>query len=175
VMSIGDELGTIADTQHGVDALVGDDECNEADADCALNALQFQRSQHSGGNNRTTILECNVESCPTGEQCVRKADGTWAQCVSTDYEQYQQDCKHFAVNFRLEAIKSTGMTCMTSRCFGPEWCLGDLLCVEQSDRGWAQCISCDGFRFQEDCQFWGESMQRAGERACGLQCNGRLS
>mmetsp|Transcript_10416 Transcript_10416/g.32589 ORF Transcript_10416/g.32589 Transcript_10416/m.32589 type:complete len:184 (+) Transcript_10416:82-633(+) len=145
----------------GASALERDDECAAGlGEECALSALQLRAHAGEGQCDNTT------KPCPASSKCVSKLDGTWSQCVPTEYSEFRSECVKYSSDFRLQAIKAVNLNCENTKCEGPEWCVRGYLCAQQADGGWSQCISCNKKTFAANCYSWKDSFKVVAQSVC---------
>ena len=120
--------------------------------------------------------DCKDPSLPS---CVVQADGQYAQCISCNATEFENECQYWDKHeFLPAAEKKCGHTCSKVppklACRTDQDCRQDPrhpTCVVQADKEYAQCITCDNKQFHLDCVDWDKTkFLPAAEARCKESC-----
>lgn len=165
-----------AASDHVSKALAADGECRQGpdgdaiDPDCAVNVLQRVAHGFSTSQDRLGLTgECDEDTlCDAGRMCVTKADKTWSQCVPTERDEFQADCKNWDKDMREAALPI--MQCDTAKCESSAECSAGWYCVAKADDSWAQCVPSSAKHFRRMCVHWTDDFRLPAIKAIGLNC-----
>lgn len=141
--------------QHGPGLMIGDGECTTSD--------------------QCVSLHPNM-SMPV---CVNQTGGFYSQCIDCEVKAFQLSCTFWtdallkpaeaACDMKCTGSAPTNLTCTTD----DDCADAKSVCVVQDDGQYAQCVSCDPVKFEQDCISWDpKKLLPKAEAKCGVNCTG---
>lgn len=127
-------------------------------------------------------LACKADAdcakTPATPKCVVQEDDQYAQCISCDKTAFERACPYWDdKEFLPAAEKKCDEKCPTPpkpklACETDKDCpAARPACVVQTDRTFAECISCNKTQFDYDCTSWDKTkLLPVAEKKCGEKC-----